>query len=336
MKDFGIYNNKKIDLIEIENNNFILQATNYGATIVSLYLKKKKIDVIQGFDNVDGYINDVPYMGGSIGRVCNRIGKGKFHLNNNDYFVSVNNGPNSLHGGNYGFDKQIWNYSIDNNKIVFTYLSKDKEEGYPGNLKVKVIYELIDNGFIFEYEGTSDKDTLFSMTNHAFFNFNGPTSLSALDHKIQTDAKYVAKVDSDGLTLDDIFDVKNTPFDFSQYKSLGKDIDNDYKQLINGSGYDHHFLVDGDGFRKMVSCNANGIIMDVYSDLPGFHLYSGNFLDGKAIGKQGGSFPRRSAVCFETQYYPNAINYDSQKKPILKANEYMKHISKFIFEVEEN
>ena len=332
MKEFGnLKDGRKCYLYELENDKFILKVTNYGATLVSFIVKENNVDVVQGFDDVRGYVEDVPYMGGSIGRVCNRTGNGKCSLNNIDYNVTVNNGPNSLHGGEFGFDKQIWNIKKEDNKLICTYFSKDNEEGYPGNLKVKVTYTLLDDGFGYEYEGISDKDTIFSMTNHAFFNFNGPGSISVLDHEVMCDVDKVAKVDKDGLTLNETFDVTNTPFDFRSFKSLGKNIEDNNEQIINGNGYDHHFIVKGDSFRKMVTCKANDITMSVYSDLPGFHMYSGNFLDGNARGKDNGTFPRRSAVCFETQFYPNAINYSSEVKPILKANEIMKHRTEFIF-----
>ena len=334
MENFGkLIDGRDCHLYTIENEKVILKVSDYGASIVSLILKEKNVDIIQGFDSVDGYINDVPYMGGSIGRVCNRIGYGKFVLNDKTYNVTINNGPNSHHGGKYGFDKKLFSAEVFKDSIILKYLSKDKEEGYPGNLNVTVIYKLLESGFEYSYEGISDQDTLFSMTNHAFFNFNGPTSTSALDHIVQTDCVDVACVNSDGLTLDEVFDARNTPFDFRKAKSLEKDINENHKQLINGSGYDHHYVVGGEGYRKMVSCFANDIKMDIYSDSPGFHLYTGNFLDGKAHGKQGGNFPRRSAVCFETQYYPNAINYNNQTKPILKANEVKKHKSEFIFTI---
>lgn len=330
--DFGHHNGNNYSLYTLENDKFILRVTDYGATITSFILKDRQIDVVFGFDNVYGYINDVPYMGGSIGRVCNRIAKGEFYLNNAKYKLGVNNGPNSLHGGMVGFDKVLWNIEQLDNKIKCSYFSCDGEEGYPGNLKVTVTYTLLDNGFRYEYEGISDKDTLFSMTNHAFFNFNGPNSLSVLDHKLRIKSDYIACVDKDGQTLDKLMSVKGTPFDFNDFKEIGIDIEENNSQLINGNGYDHHYVIDGEGFRKMVECTCNNIFMSVYSDLPGFHLYSGNFLDGNSHGKNGGKFPRRSAVCFETQYYPNAINTKDQIKPILKANSILKHKSEFIFE----
>ena len=335
MKDFGSVSDNNYYLYKLENDKFILEVTDYGATLVSFILKDKNVDVVFGFDDVRGYAEDVPYMGASIGRVCNRIGKGKFILNNNEYILNINNGPNSLHGGNVGFDKKLWDIKKEDNKLICTYFSKDNEEGYPGNLNVKVTYELLNDGFSYVYEGKSDKDTIFSMTNHAFFNFNGPNSNTVLDHKVKCYVDKVAKVDKDGLTLEETFDVSNTPFDFRDFKEIGKDIDEDFEQLINGSGYDHHFIVEGNSFRKMATCKANGIVMDVYSDLPGFHMYTGNFLDGNAKGKNKGTFPRRSAVCFETQYYPNAINYSLEKKPILRKNEVKKHRTEFIFNGED-
>lgn len=332
MEKFGKINERECNLYTVENNHCILKVTDYGATIVSFVLKDKGVDVIQGFDDVDGYVNDVPYMGGSIGRVCNRIAEGKFILNNVGYKLNINNGPNALHGGIKGFDKVIWDVEVNDDQIICKYLSRHLEEGYPGNLNVVVTYTLLSNGFRYEYEGISDQDTLFSMTNHAFFNLNGPTSDSVLDHELIIKADYIAKVDQDGQTLNELLAVKDTPFDFNHPKKIGKDIEVKHPQIINGNGYDHHYLIAGEGFRKMVECYANNIRMSVFSDLPGFHLYSGNFLNGTAKGKLNGNFPRRSAVCFESQYYPNAINYDDYEKPILYANTLRKHKTEFLFE----
>lgn len=335
MKDFGKVENRSSYLYTIENNKFIMSVCDYGATLVSFVIKEKNIDIIQGFDSVDGYVNQVVYMGATIGRVCNRIKNGEFELDGIKYKLNINNGPNSLHGGINGFNSVFWDIEVSANSIICKYFSKDGEEGYPGNLNVKVVYSLMDDGLRFEYEGISDKDTLFSLTNHAFFNFYGPTSNSVLEHELVINANHIGMVDENGQTLEELMNIVNTPFDFRNKKKIGIDIDIDNQQLINGNGYDHHYVIEGNGYRKMLECYGNKIKMNVYSDLDGFHLYSGNFLDGKSKGKFNGSFPRRSAVCFETQYYPNSINYSSKKAPILKANILKKHLTDFTFEWEE-
>lgn len=319
-------------LYTIENDAIKISVCNYGATLVSLVLKHKGIDVVQGFTCVQGYQNEVQYMGQTIGRVCNRIGKGVFTLNDVEYHVPTNNNGNSLHGGDHGFDQKIWSVDVQGDKIICTYLSPDGEEGYPGNCNVTVAYTLLDDGIRFDYEGTTDKDTLFNITNHSFFNLDGPTSESVLEHKIKINANYFAGVDENGCTHDEIYQVKDTAFDFMEFKTIGQDINNDEIQLKNGSGYDHHFLVFGEGFRKFAVCQGKNVEMTIFSDCPGVHLYSSNFLDGTSVhGKEGGKFPYRSSICFETQYYPNAIQTESFEKPILRKGEVCHHKTEFRF-----
>ena len=333
MKQFGkLHDGADAHLYSIENDRIRLDVTDYGAGVVALVVKDAGIDVVQGFDSVDGYISQVPYMGASIGRVCNRIAKGTFRLNGTVYHTPVNNGPNTLHGGLSGFNAKLWTFTERPDGLQFDYRSADGEEGFPGSLDVKVTYELLEDGIAFTYSGSSDQDTLFAMTNHMFFNLDGPRSLSALHHKVAIPASRYGHVDKDGLAIGEFRDVQGTPFDFRSGMELGLHISEDQEDLKLGSGYDHHFCVDGEGFRRMVSCEGSRIAMEIRSDLPGFQMYSANFLDGTyAGGKEGGRFPLRSAVCFETQYAPNAINYDGQQKPILKKGVVETHRTEYLF-----
>lgn len=333
-KSFGKTSfNEEAILYTIENEKFKLSVTDYGATLVSLIVKEYNIDVVQGFTQVLGYENQVKYMGQTIGRVCNRIGKGEFELNGKTYHVPINNNGNSLHGGIHGFDTKMWKANVKNNRIEFEYLSQDQEEGYPGNVRVKVTYELCDEGLNYIVDGESDADTLLNVTNHSFFNLDGPQSLTVLDHEVKINATRFAGVDQDGCTHEDVYDVHGTAFDFTSFKKIGQDINVQEEQLINGNGYDHHFLVDGEGFREFAICKGSKITMTVLSDLPGFHLYSSNFLEGNYEGtKENGKFPRRSSICFETQYYPNAIQTKYQVKPILKKGELYHHKTQFKFD----
>lgn len=329
---FGKTNdNRETYLYTLENDFCKITATDYGATLVSLIIKDRNIDVVQGFDSVYGYENEVEYMGQSIGRVCNRIGKGQFILNGHQYNSSINNNGNSLHGGKEGFNRKLWKCESEDNKLVFTYFSKDGEEGYPGNLEVIVTYELLCDGVGYSYEGISDQDTLFSMTNHSFFNLDGLDSDTILNHELKINASSFAGVDENGCTFDDVYEVKGTAFDFREFKKIGKDIGSDEIQLKNGTGYDHHFLVEGQGFRHFLTCKGKSIEMNVYSDLPGFHMYTANFLDNTCHGKLQKSFPQRSSVCFETQFYPNAIQSEKQIKPILKKGVLVKYHTEFKF-----
>ncbi|MEG0177691.1 MAG: aldose epimerase family protein [Anaerorhabdus sp.] len=319
-------------LYTIENDYIKLATTDYGATLVSLIVKKYNIDVVQGFTNVKGYETEVKYMGQTIGRVCNRIGKGTFELNGKTYHVPVNNNGNSLHGGVNGFDTKMWEATMNENCISFTYTSADNEEGYPGNVKVEVTYELLDDCVNYIVNAESDADTLLNITNHSFFNLDGPKSETVLDHQVKINALNFACVDANGCTHEEILAVKDTPFDFTEFKSIGKDINVEHQQLKNGSGYDHHFLVDNEGFREFARCKGSEIEMIVSSDLPGCHVYSSNFLEGNySFTKENGKFPYRSSICFETQYYPNAIQTCNQIKPILKKGELWHHKTQFKF-----
>ncbi len=314
-------------LYTIVKGNLEISVTDYGATLCNF--KYKGLDIVQGFENVHGYVEDVKYMNATIGRVCNRIAKGKFNLGDKEYFLAINNGPNTLHGGKKGFDTKKWQVKEGADQLVCTYLSQDMEEGFPGNLSIEVIYKLEEDGLIYQYRAKSDADTLVNICNHAFFNLNGATSDSILQDHLQIDADFIGMVDSDGLTTETLLDVTGTPFDFRKRKQIGADIDAKHPQLINGNGYDHHFVIVGEDMRHFCTYDNGKLQLEVFSDLPGMHFYSANYLDGHARGKQGNNYPRRSSICFETQYYPNAINLQRQIKPILKANELKEHTTKF-------
>lgn len=325
------YNGIDYYLYTIFKGDFEISVSEYGATLCTFKYRGK--DIIQGFENVVGYVDDVKYMNATIGRVCNRIATGTFILNGKNYHVPINNGPNCLHGGISGFDVKKWNIEENGDELVCSYYSKDGEEGFPGNLQVKVIYRLSDDGLEYRYEGYSDKDTLLNICNHAFFNLDGPESNSILNHRLLINSDKIGMVDEDGCTHNEVMDVTNTPFDFRVLKPIGQDINNEHIQIKNGNGYDHHYIIQGDGLRLFCTYDNGLMQLEVYSDLPGMHLYSANYLDGKAHGKNGGTYPKRSAICFETQFYPNAINCSDHLKPILKAQETMKHTT--LFKVKE-
>ena len=328
MKNLECIDNIQYHLYTISNDDFEISVSDYGATLFNY--KYHDIDIVRGFDNVDGYINDVKYMNATIGRVCNRIKDGHFVLNGTDYYLYQNNAGNCLHGGKEGFDTKKWDVSVNDNQIICTYLSKDMEEGFSGNLQVKVVYTLLANGLQFAYEATSDKDTLCNICNHAFFNINGCDSKTVLNDHLMINANKIGMIDSDGCTLNDTLDVDNTPFDFRKRKLIGKDIDSDHIQILNAHGYDHHFIIDGEGFRKFGTYDNGKLALDIYSDLDGMHVYSGNFLDGTSNGKNGNNYPFRSSICFETQYYPNAINTTDHVKPILRKNEVFRHVTRYL------
>ena len=333
MKKFDEYNLKEVHSILLENDKIELELIDFGATLVRCVLKENNADVVQGFDCVDGYLRQERYMGATVGRVCNRIGKGQFVLNGIEYHTPVNNGPNTLHGGPRGFDHQLFEVlETSKEHAVFRYISQDGEEGFPGELTLIVTYRLLEDGFVFETEATSTQDTLCSITNHAFFNMNGCDSDTALNHRLVLDVDYVGESDKDGLTLKDAFDVTGTPFDFRNGAIL-KDMlqkESEDAQLKNGNGIDHCFILKPNA---MISMEGTKALMRVETTLPCLHVYTGNFQNGTACGKQGIYYQRRSSICYEPEYYPNAIQYDTWEKPILKKGDVQKHCTKYHFTV---
>lgn len=318
--DFG--KNKKgeeTSLFILENENFRLSLSDYGATIVSWIYKPKSLELVAGFDNVENYVNHTAHFGSMIGRVANRIKDAKFTLNCKEYHVTANKGGNSLHGGENGFDKRLFmGEETADNQIVFTALSEDGDEGYPGNLEVEIIYTLLEDGIRIDTSGTADADTLFGITNHSYFNLNGKGSV--LGHVIEIPADVYAPNLEDGTADGTYVECAGTTFDFTEPKVLEKALDTDDAQVVMTQGFDHHFNIPGEGMRKMGSAQANGLKLVVRSDLPGVHFYTGNFLNGNYTGHNGVNYGRQERFCFEPEFYPNAINYEGLKQPILKAN----------------
>lgn len=303
---------------------------DYGATLTSL--KVDGIETVCGFDSIDGYLNEEVFMGKTVGRCCNRIANGTFVLNGITYHIPINNGPNSLHGGLSGFDQKVWKveqYSDD--EITLSYVSKDQEEGYPGNLRVEVTYAVKNSQLEFSYRATSDQDTLCNITNHSYFNLEGAKSQSVLNHELKINADTIGKVDQDGCTHEETMCVEHTPFDFRTFKEIGKDIHQNHEQLICGTGYDHHYLISESGKRHFLTCKSEKLIMDIESDLPGVHVYTSNWCTGQSHGHQNNPYPKHCAICFETQYYPNAINTKNQLAPILKKGQTIQHTTIYRF-----
>ena len=322
--NFGqLKDGRNVYVYTLENENMILKVMDYGATLVSLINKETGIDVVEGFDSVEGYLDQTSYIGASIGRTANRIAEGKFTLNGKTYTLPINNNGNCNHGGIEGFEKKVWAAIEEEDRIIFRYTSRDGEECYPGNLYVKVTYVLLEDGVSIQTEARSDADTLFAYTNHSYFNLE--ESEDAMNHEVLIHADQYGLSDANGLTLNVLENVEGTPFDFRTFKKLCKDIDADNEQLRYGKGYDHHYAILGEGMREMAVCRSGKLELHVCSDYPGMHLYSANWLENKT-GKKGHKYPERSAVCFEAEYMPNAINYENvEPKPILRACEIQKH-----------
>lgn len=322
--------NKEIREFTIQKDNFTVKILNFGGIIKDIIYDG--VDVALGYDTVDEYIKTSEYYGATIGRVCNRIEKGKFTLNGKEYKLAINNGKNSLHGGIKGFNKQIFDYDIKDDKLILTYTSKDMEEGYPGLLKVIVTFFIEDNGINIEYEAKSDCDTLCNLTNHTFFNLNGEGSGSILDHTLQIDADYFLPTDETQIPTSKLEKVKGTPFDFLIAHKVKDRINEDDVNLKFGKGYDHAFVLNNEGFRKVSTLigDKTNIKMDVYTDQKAIQIYSGNYLNGDK-GKNQKLYNYRDAICLETSGYPNAINTPNFPSILLKKGDtyFAKTIYKF-------
>jgi aldose 1-epimerase len=320
---------KNADLYILKNKNGVEAAfTNYGARIISLKVPDQhgvQTDVVVGFSGVDQYIQSTePYFGATIGRYGNRIAKGKFILDGTTYALSINNGINSLHGGKKGFQDVIWDaIKMNEQTIAFSYFSKDMEEGYPGNLQVKVIYNLTDeNELKISYEATTDKKTVVNLTNHAFFNLNGEGSGTILNHQLQINANFYTPVDSTLIPTGKHETVTETPFDFRTISAIGKRIRDDHEQLKNGMGYDHNYVLNDQNGTQMnhaarVEGDQSGIIMEVFTIEPGLQFYSGNFMQSKNTLKGGSKDDFRTAFCLETQHFPDSPNQPTFPSTVL-------------------
>ncbi len=339
---------KKTDLYVLKNaKGAIATFTNYGGRIVSLQVPDntgKLVNVVCGFKSVEAYQNSTePYFGATIGRFGNRIAKGKFTLDGKEYSLFLNNGPNTLHGGKNGFQNQVWNATQpDINTIEFTRISPDMEEGFPGNLNVKVTYKLDDNNALqIEYEATTDKNTVINLTNHAFFNLNGEGSGTILNHEVQIFASNYTPVDSTLIPIGKVEPVANTPFDFIKFETIGAKINEKNEQLTNGKGYDINFVLDS-GTNKVqhlaakVIGDKSGIEMSVYTDQPGLQFYSGNFMFGKNTFNNGAKDGFRTAFAMETQHFPNSPNEISFPSTILKTGETYHSKSTYTFSVKKD
>ncbi|KIO77874.1 aldose epimerase [Pedobacter lusitanus] len=318
--------------------------TNYGGRLVSLLIPDnsgKLTDVVVGFNSVNAYEKSTePYFGATIGRYGNRIAGGKFSLDGKQYTLFTNNGRNTLHGGKNGYQYVVWDAKQpDSHTLELQYLSKDMEEGFPGNLVVKVTYILTDeNELKMDYVATTDKPTVVNLTNHAFFNLNGEGSGNILGHLLQIYADSYTPVDSTLIPTGKIEKVAGTPFDFSKPTTIGARINDKNEQLSYGKGYDHNYVLSraketGLFHAATVQGDKSGIVMDVYTMEPGLQFYSGNFMQGKNIFKSGARDDFRTAIALETQHFPDSPNQASFPSTILKPGQTYKTSSIYRFSV---
>lgn len=339
-----IIDGKKVNLYWIGNKDIKASFTNYGGRLVSLLVKDKNgkpVDVIVGFNSAKGFKNSTePYFGATIGRVGNRIAKGKFTLEGKQYQVPLNNGKNALHGGVKGFQDVVWDAEKTNeNTLVFSYVSPDGEQGFPGNLKVKVTYTITDDNSIkMEYEATTDKTTIVNLTNHAFFNLNGEGSGTILNHQLQIYANEFTPVDEGLIPNGELKSVKNTPFDFTSEHTIGERIETKDEQLKFGKGYDHNYALNGTkknglNHAATISGDQSGITMDIFTKEPGLQFYSGNFMQSKNTMKSGSKDDFRTAFALETQHFPDAPNQPKFASIVLKPGEKYHTVSYYQFSV---
>lgn len=320
---------RNIDMYIIGNDDIKAKILTYGATLQSLIFKGR--DVVLGYDELDGYLNNDGYLGAVVGRYANRIGGASFRLNGKRYDLNANDGKNTLHGGITGYDKVVWEVeSADDTSISLKYFSPDGEEGFPAGLLVGVRYSVEGDKLIITYTAVSDNDTVVNLTNHTYFNLyeEGYTE----DQFVTLYADNFTPVDKSLIPTGQIISVKDTPMDFTVIKRIGKDIEEEYEQLILAGGYDHNFIINGEGLRKFaeVCSPKSGVKMVGYTDNYGVQFYTGNFLTER-MGKNGRMIGRRGGFCLETQNFPNAVNEPEFPSPILKKGDVYHTVTQFEF-----
>jgi len=308
-----------------------VKLTNYGAITVSVEVPDKAgklTDVTVGYDTLEGWLKSTSYFGATVGRYANRIAKGKFTLDGQTYTLATNNGENALHGGIKGFDKVVWNAepvkTADSAGVKFTYLSKDGEEGYPGNLNVTVVYTLNDkNEFKAEFSATTDKATVVNLAHHTYWNLGGPAAGDILGHLMMINADKYTPVDAGLIPTGELKAVAGTPMDFTAPHAIGERI-----AQVEG-GYDHNYVLragDPIHLAAKVVDPKSGRIMEIFTDQPGVQFYSGNFLDGTVTGKGGVVYKKHYGFCLETQHFPDSPNKPDFPSVVLKPGETYKHI----------
>ncbi len=330
-RPFGFINGQPVVLYTLTNSKGIsADITNYGARVAALRVPGRSgifADIVLGFDTLDGYLKENPYFGAIVGRYGNRIAKGQFKLDGKPYTLARNNGQNSLHGGTKGFDKQVWAArdisTPDSPALELSYLSKDGEEGYPGNLSAKVTYTLSnDNELKIEYAASTDKDTVVNLTNHSYFNLAGQGNGDILGHELMIEADKFTPVNAGLIPTGQLRNVAGTPFDFRQSTPVGKRMNDNDAQLKLGGGYDHNFVLSHPagqiGLAARVTEPVSGRVLEVRTVEPGVQFYTGNFLDGTITGKGGKVYNKHAALCLETQHFPDSPNQPGFPSTVVK------------------
>ena len=325
---------KKVSLYTLHNGFLTMQVTNYGGRVVALWMPDNRDsfeDIVLGYDRIDKYLNNSGerYLGAVVGRCANRISNATFTLDSVAYQLPTNNGVNTLHGGLIGADKRVWDVTAVNDSVITMHtVFADGEDGFPGNLDVTMSYTLThDNQFQIRYAATTDKPTLCNFSHHSFFNLKGEGNGTILDHELQINSRYMTTIDEHLIPNGKFSGVKETPFDFREKHRIGENIAADDEQLRNAKGYDHNWIVDKTDI-KAYTWNAtltepeSGREMQVWSDQVGLQFYSGNFFNGKGIGKSGKPMNFREGLALETQFFPDAVNHETLAPvPVLRPGE---------------
>ena len=340
------YKGEPVYFYEMKNDTgAYVVVSNYGGTVISAFVPDRKgglADVVLGFDSIEGYANHNAYFGALIGRYANRINNASFVLDGIEYKLAQNNGTNHLHGGTVGFDRIIWDTTInsgnDGEYLELKYISKDGEENYPGKLEVTVEYHFTSaNELIINYFASTDKKTIANFTNHSYFNLGGHDSGDILNHELVINANSYTPINQKMIPTGEFLKVEGTPFDFRKAQKVGLKINEDHAQLKFAKGYDHNFILDNDEGKLIKAAEVyheeSGRHMEVFTTKPGIQLYTGNFLNGSFVGKNGTSYIRNAALCLETQYYPDSPNKTHFTSAVLEPGQKYQHTTIYAFKV---
>jgi len=344
-KQFGTTKNGEEATIYTMTNSkgMKVSVTDFGANIVSIIVPDRNgnfADVALGYDDIRGYENNKPGFGSLIGRYANRIAGASFELNGKVYKLQKNEGENTLHGGEPGYNRVMYETEIfeeeDMVSVEFSRLSPDNEQGFPGNLDITVTYSLTENNeLVIEYHAVSDKDTIVNLTNHSYFNLAGHNSGTILNHKVWINASKFTPTDNNLVPTGEIRDVEGTPMDFRTLKRIGENINDNYEPLIQAGGYDHNYVLEinpGEVTKvaELVD-EASGRVMEVFTDKPGMQFYTSNMLSPVKYGKDGAEYGLRAGVCFETQHFPNACNIKTFPDSVLRAGQNYNYVTIYKF-----
>jgi len=326
----------EVDIFTLKDSGYSVEVITYGAAIRSIHVPVAGItrDIALGFDDIAGYENNKSYQGAVIGRVSNRVAGACYEMNGTTYKMDVNDGPNCLHGGFIGFDKQVWNVEEEQGSLVLSLTDKEgTAAGLPGDLKVKVKYTLENGELGIEYRAKCDKDTPINLTNHCYFNLTGHDSGGIEEHKLQIFSHKITPVDDTLIPTGEFLDVTDTPFDLRELTLIGPGLERPCPQMELGGGYDHNWVLSGEPCRDLAIAavlECNGLSMTCYTTKPGIQFYSGNMMTGE-IGKSGAVYSKRTGLCLETQYWPNSINIPHFPAPILRVDETYNHKTVYRF-----